>query len=134
MATLIAHSPEPATRAFAQHLAETLGSQRGVTTAVEEFSVASRYMDSVDAVVVVAPASDTKFHRGARNFMAANYAETASRSLFVAALGTAEQLTDDQLQAIAAFWPRDTGYFRTDALDEGAVKIWAGEINSRGAV
>lgn len=134
MATLIAHSSEPATRDVAQQLAEALRAQRGVTTAAEEFPLASRYVEHVDAIVVVAEAHDEAFHREARNFMAANYAESDSKSIFVAALGTAEQLTATQLAAIEAFEPRDIGYFRTDALDEAALKNWVGQINTRGAV
>lgn len=133
MATLIAYSPEPATRDFAHQLADFLGTQRGVTTAVEEFSMAAQYIDNVEAVVVIAPVTDQKFHRGARNFMAAHYAETHDTSLFVAALGTEDELSVDQLAAIQAFQPRDTGYFRTDQLDLDALKTWVGQINTRGA-
>ncbi len=134
MATLIAHSPEPATRTFAQQLAAALGSQRGVTTAVEEFPIAARYVEKVDALIVVAEAHDETFHHGARNFMAAHFAEISGTSFFVAALGTAAQLTNTQLAAIEAFDPRDTGYFRTDALDDTALKEWVARINTRGAV
>lgn len=134
MATLIAHSPEPATRTFVHKLAEALGSQRGVTTAVEEFPIAGRYLDNVDAIIVVAEAHDKTFHHAARNFMAAHFAEISDTSFFVAALGTAAQLTKTQLTAIEAFNPRDTGYFRTDALDDTALKDWVAQINTRGAV
>jgi len=133
MATLIAHSPEPATQAIAQQLADVLRTHRGVTTVLEDLSRAGRYVDNVDAVVVVAPADEETFHRGARNFMAAQYAELADKSLFVAALGTTDRLTETQQAAMDAFDPRDTAYFRTDALDETALTDWAGLINTRGA-
>lgn len=133
MATLIAHSPEPATQAIAQQLADVLRTYRGVTTVLEDLSRAGRYVDNVDAVVVVAPAEEETFHRGARNFMAAQYAELADKSLFVAALGTTDRLTETQQAAMDAFDPRDTAYFRTDALDETALTDWAGLINTRGA-
>lgn len=134
MATLIAHGSEPAAHTFAQHLATILGDQRGVTTAVEEFPVAARYVDNVEAIIVVAEAQDEAFHRGARNFMAAQYAETAEKTLFVAALGSEEELTTTQRIAIDAFQPRETGYFRTDIPNEDALKIWAGRISTRGVV
>lgn len=134
MATLIAHSNQQSTVAFAQRLADTLEKQRGVTTAVESFARASRYVETVDAVVVVAPAEDTDFHQGARRFMTANHAELDDASLFIAALGTEDQLTTYQLQAMEAFEPRDTAYFRTDALDETALSSWVGFITSHGAV
>lgn len=133
MATLIAHSPEPATQAIAQQLADVLRTHRGVTTVLEDLSRAGRYVDNVDAVVVVAPADEETFHRGARNFIAAQYAELADKSLFVAALGTTDRLTETQQAAMDAFDPRDTAYFRTDALDETALTDWAGLINTRGA-
>lgn len=133
MATLIAHSNEADTAAFAQHLADKLGEQRGVTTAVTSLSRASRYVDTVDAVVVVAPAKDSNFHREARVFMASHHAELTNKSLFIAGLGTSPQLTKYQLQAMDAFGPRDTAYFRTDALDESAVSSWVNTINTRGA-
>lgn len=133
MATLIAHSNESETAAFAQHLADKLGEQRGVTTAVTSLSRASRYVDTVDAVVVIAPAQDANFHRDARVFMAAHHAELANKSLFIAGLGTRPQLTTHQLQAMDAFGPRDTAYFRTDELDESAVSSWVNTINTRGA-
>lgn len=133
MATLIAHSPEPATQAIAQQLADVLRTHRGVTTVLEDLSRAGRYVDNVDAVVVVAPADEETFHRGARNFMAAQYAELADKSLFVAALGSTDRLTETQQAAMDAFDPRDTAYFRTDALDETALTDWAGLINTRGA-
>lgn len=133
MATLIAHSPEPATQAIAQQLVDVLRTHRGVTTVLEDLSRAGRYVDNVDAVVVVAPADEETFHRGARNFMAAQYAELADKSLFVAALGTTDRLTETQQAAMDAFDPRDTAYFRTDALDETALTDWAGLINTRGA-
>src|SRR5690625_8001816 len=103
MATLIAHSPEPATQAIAQQLADVLRTHRGVTTVLEALSRAGRYVDNVDAVVVVAPADEETFHRGARNFMAAQYAELADKSLFVAALGTTDRLTETQQAAMDAF-------------------------------
>lgn len=134
MATLIAHSPEPATQAIAQQLAGVLRTHRGVTTVLEDLARAGRYVDNVDAVVVVAPADEETFHRGARNFMAAQYADLAAKSLFVAALGTTDQLTETQQTAMDAFDPRDTAYFRTDALDETALTDWAGLINTRGAI
>lgn len=134
MATLIAHSNQTSTVAFARRLADSLSTQRGVTTAVESLARAGRYVDTVDAVVVVAPAEDANFHRGARNFMAANHAELADRSLFIAALGTQDQLTADQIHAMEAFEPRDTGFFRTDALDEAALSHWVNSINTHGAV
>lgn len=134
MATLIAHSNQQSTVAFAQRLADTLEKQRGVTTAVESFARASRYVETVDAVVVVAPAENTDFHQGARRFMTANHAELDDASLFIAALGTEDQLTTYQLQAMEAFEPRDTAYFRTDALDETALSSWVGFITSHGAV
>ncbi|MDN6350289.1 MAG: hypothetical protein L0J69_01165 [Yaniella sp.] len=131
MATLIAHSNEASTAAFAQHLANTLGEQRGVTTAVTSLARASRYVDTVEAVVVVAPAEDAAFHREARVFMAAHHAELANKSLFIAGLGTRPQPTKYQLQAMDAFGPRDTAYFRTDALVESAVSSWVNTINTR---
>lgn len=134
MATLVAHSHQASTAAFAKRLADTLATQRGVTTAVESFARASPYVAGVDAVIVVAPAEDSAFHRGARNFMAANHAELADRSLFVAALGTQEQLKTDQIHAMEAFSPRDIAYFRTDDLDESALSSWVSFINYRGAV
>lgn len=134
MATLIAHGSEPTAHTFAQRLATVLREQRGVTTAVEEFPVAARYVDNVDAIIVVAETQDAAFHRGARNFMAAQYAETAEKTLFVAALGSAAELAADQRTAIDAFSPRDVGYFRTDLPNADALKIWAGRINTRGAV
>ena len=73
-------------------------------------------------------------HRAARNFLAAQYAETDRKSLFVAALGDAEALTGTQRIAIDAFGPRDVGYFRIDAPYDEAMKIWAGRVNTRGAV
>lgn len=134
MATLIARSPEPATQALAQQLADTLREHRGVTTVIEDLSRAGRYVDNVDAVVVIAPADEDTFHRGARNFMAAQYADLADKSLFIAALGTTERLTETQQIAMDAFEPRDTAYFRTDALDETALTDWVGLINTRGAI
>lgn len=134
MATLIAHSNQQSTVAFAQRLADTLEKQRGVTTAVESFARASRYVETVDAVVVVAPAEEPDFHQGARRFMTANHAELDDASLFIAALGTEDQLTTYQLQAMEAFEPRDTAYFRTDALDETALSSWVGFITSHGVV
>lgn len=133
MATLIAHSNQNSTVAFAQRLADALEKQRGVTTAVESFARAGRYVEMVEAVVVVAPAEDSAFHRGARQFMTANHAELGDASLFIAALGTHDQLTTHQLQAMEAFEPRDTAYFRTDALDETALSNWIGFITSHGA-
>lgn len=134
MATLIAHGSEQAAHDFAQRLAKHLGDQRGVTTAVQEFPLAGRYVDNVDAIIVVAEAQDEAFHREARNFLAAQYAETDRKSLFVAALGDAETLTSTQRTAIDAFEPRDVGYFRTAAPYDDALKIWAGRVNTRGAV
>lgn len=134
MATLIAHSSEASTADFAKQLADTLRTQRGVTLATEDFSRASHYVDTVDAVIVIAPADEPNFHRGARNFMAAQYAELAGKSLFIAALGTKEQLTNNQLAAMEAFGPRDTAYFRTDTLDEIALSSWVQFINDHGAV
>lgn len=133
MATLIAHSNEASTAAFAERLADTLGDQRGVTTAVTSLARASRYIDTVEAVVVIAPAEDAAFHRGARNFIAAHHADLANKSLFIAGLGTAEKLSKHQVQAMEAFEPRDTAYFRTDALDEAALSSWVNTINTRGA-
>ena len=133
MATLIAHSAEASTVRFAKQLAETLGDQRGVTTATEDFSRAGRYVDSVGSVVVVAPAGEPHFHRGARNFMAAHYADFAGKSLFIAALGTKERLSTSELTAMDAFSPRDTAYFRTDDLDETALTEWITLITTRGA-
>lgn len=133
MATLIAHSPESTTLAFAQRVANTLGAQRGVTTAVEDFGRAGRYVDNVDAVIVIAPAEQQTFHRGARNFLAAHAAELAEKSLFIVGLGTAPKLTETQQAAMEAFAPRDTAYFRVDALDDAAFDTWIGFIHSRGA-
>lgn len=133
MATLIAHSNETSAADFAQHLADKLGDQRGVTTAVLSLNRAGRYIETVDAVVVVAPAEDASFHRGARNFMAAHHAELTNTSLFIAGLGTEQQLSDHQLEAMEAFAPRDTAYFRTDDLDEAALSHWVNTINTRGA-
>lgn len=134
MATLIAHSNEASTATFARHLADTLGDQRGVTTAVASLARASAYINTVEAVVVIAPAEDAAFHRGARNFIAAHHAELASKSLFIAGLGTQQQLSKYQVQAMEAFEPRDTAYFRTDELDESALSAWVNTINTRGAV
>lgn len=134
MATLIAHGSEPTAHTFAQRLAAALSDQRGVTTAVEEFPVAARYVDNVEAVIVVAEAQEEAFHHGARNFMNATYAELANKTLFVAALGTAEDLTATQRTAIDAFEPRDSAYFRTDQPHEDTLKLWAGRLNTRGAV
>ena len=134
MATLIAHGSEQAAHDFAQRLAQHLGDQRGVTTTVQEFALAGRYIDNVDAIIVVAETQDEAFHRGARNFLAAQYAETDKKSLFVAALGDTDALTETQRIAIDAFQPRDVGYFRVDTSYEDALKMWAGRINTRGAV
>lgn len=134
MATLIAHSNESSTASFAQHLADTLSDQGGITTAVVSLSQASRYIDTVEAVVVIAPAEDADFHRGARNFMAAHHAELDSKSLFIAGLGTQERLTTHQIKAMEAFGPRDTAYFRTDALDEAALSTWVNTLYTHGAV
>src|SRR5690625_7540353 len=105
MATLIAHSNEASTAAFAQHLANALGEQRGVTTSVTSLSRASRYVDTVEAVVVVAPAEDAAFHREARVYMAAHHAELANKSLFIARPGTRPQPTTYQLHAMDGLAP-----------------------------
>jgi len=133
MATLIAHGPEPTARDFAQRLGTMLVDQRGVTTAVEEFPLAAQYVDNVEAIIVVAEARDEIFHRGASNFLAAHYAESTQLSLFVAALGATEELTNTQRAAIDAYAPRDMAYFRTDQPNDAAVKSWVGRITSRGA-
>lgn len=134
MATLIAHSTEPETRSIANRLAEILSDQRGVTTAVEPFQHAARYLDNVTAVVVVTNAQQDTINRAARNFLNATFADLAGKSLFLAAVGTQESLTELQLIALEAYDPRDTAYFRSDALDEAALLHWAGFINGRGAV
>lgn len=133
MATLIAHSTEPETRNIATRLAEMLSGQRGVTTAVEPLHRAGRYVDNVNAVIVIAAAGQDPLNSAARTFLNTNYAELAEKSLFVAAVGTQESLTDLQLTALQAYEPRDTAYFRTDALDETALTTWAGFIHARGA-
>lgn len=134
MATLIAHSAQQPTTAFAHQLADTLANQGGVTTSVEDFSRAGRYVDLVDAVIVVAPAQAPTFDAQARNFMAAQHATMFDKSLFIVALGTKEQLTLTELTALEAFEPRDHAYFRTDQLDPDDVNEWVLDINSHGAV
>src|SRR5699024_1266894 len=134
MATLITHSKDASAYAVAQQLADTLSKRRGVTTAVESFSRGHQYIDSVDAVVVVAPINTTNIDRGARNFINAEYAELGNKSLFIAALGTQEELNEKQLSALTTFEPRDTAYFRSDALDNSALATWVTFINSRGAI
>lgn len=134
MATLIAYSPEPATQHFVDHLATLLRDQRGVTLAVEDLARAGRYVDNVDAVIVVAEANEETYHHGARNFLTAQYAELADTSLFIVGLGTTEGLTETQQIAMDAFRPRDTAYFRTDALDESALRNWVAQINIKGVV
>ena len=134
MATLIAYSPEPATQHFVDHLATLLKSQRGVTLAVEDLARAGRYIDNVDAVIVVAEANDETYNHVARNFLTAQYAELADKSLFIVGLGTTTGLSETQQTAMDAFDPRDTAYFRTDALDESALNTWVGQINTKGVV
>ena len=132
MATLITHSPEPATQHFVDHLATLLKQQRGITLAVVDLPRADRYIDNVDAVIVVAEANAETFNTQARNFLAAEHAELAEKSLFVVALGTVAGLTETQQLAMDAFQPRDTAYFRTDVLDESALNAWVGQIYLRG--
>lgn len=132
MATLIAYSPEPATQHFVDRLATLLKDQRGVTLAAVDLARAGRYVDNVDAVIVVAEATEKTFNHPARNFLTAQYAELESKSVFIVALGTAERLTETQQIAMDAFDPRDTAYFRTDTLDESALNTWAGQITTRG--
>lgn len=132
MATLIAHGSEPTARNFAQRLGRLMADLQGITTAVEEFSLASRYIDNVESIVVVAEAQDETFHRGASNFMAAQYAETAEKSLFVAALGDDAALTVTQRGAIDAYEPREMSYFRIDQVDDDAMKRWVGHLATRG--
>lgn len=134
MATLIAHSKDASAVAIAQQLADTLRKRRGVTTAVESFSRGHQYVDSVDAVIVVAPINTANIDRGARNFINAEYAELDNKSLFIAALGTQQELNDKQLSALGAFEARDTAYFRSDELDNTALATWVTFINSRGAI
>lgn len=132
MATLIAHSPEPATQHFVDRLATLLKEQRGVTIAVVDLARAARYVDNVDAVIVVAEATQETFNHPARNFLTAQYAELESKSLFIVALGTAAGPTETQQIAMDAFDPRDTAYFRTDTLDESALNAWVGQITLHG--
>ena len=132
MATLIAHSPEPATQHFVDRLAKLLKQQRGITLAAEDFGRASRYIDNVDAVIVVAEANEATFNHQARNFLTSEHAELDDKSLFIVALGTAQGLTAMQQIAMDAFQPRDTAYFRTDELDEAALNSWVAEIYLRG--
>src|SRR5699024_8040682 len=134
MATLIAHSKDASAAAVALQLADTLSKRRGVTTAVESFSRGHRYVDSVDAAIVLAPVSTAKIDRGTRNFINAEDAELDTKSLFNAALGTEQELKEKQLSALTAFEPRDTAYFRSDALENAALATWVSVINSRGAV
>ncbi len=134
MATLIAHSPEPETQHFVDRLATLLKDRRGVTLAVEDLARAARYVDNVNAVIVVAEANDASYNRAARNFLAAQYAELDEKSLFIVGLGTASGLTNAQQIAMDAFRPRDTAYFRTDELDETALSTWVEQVNLHGAV
>lgn len=134
MATLIAHSPEPATQHFVDHLATLLRDQRGVTLAVEDLARAGRYIDNVDAVIVVAEANDETYNHAARNFLTAQYAELADKSLLIVGLGITPGLSATQQIAMDAFEPRDTAYFRTDALDESALNTWVGQITTKGVV
>lgn len=83
MATLIAHSSEPATQHFVDRLATLLRNQRGVTLAVEDIARAGQYIDNVDAVIVVAEANNPKYHHAARQFLTAQHAELADKSLFI---------------------------------------------------
>lgn len=132
MATLIAHSPEPATQHFVDQLAIQLSDQRGVTLAVVDLARAARYIDHVDAVIVVAEVNEETYNRAARNFLATQYAELDGKSLFIVGLGTTEALSETQQAAMDAFRPRDTAYFRTDALDDDALNTWVGQINTKG--
>ena len=134
MATLIAHSPEPATQHFADRLATLLKDQRGVTIAVVDLARAARYVENVDAVIVVAEATEETFNHPARNFLTSQHAELDNTSVFIVALGTAQRLTKTQQIAMDAFEPRDTAYFRTDALDEAALNTWVGQITLHGVV
>lgn len=134
MATLIAHATDSSATTCAKNLGELLTQLRGVTVSVQELSRASRYLDNVDALIVVAPATEETFDRGARNFLMANHADVYNKSVFVAAISDTGELSTDQQASISAFSPRETGVFQTDRLAPEQLKHWAGVINTRGAI
>src|SRR5699024_11410288 len=115
MATLIAHSPDPATPHLADRLASLLKDQRGVAVAVVDLARAARYVENVDAVIVVAEATEETFNHPARNFLTSQHAELDNTSVFIVALCTAPRLTITQQIDLVAFYHRVLDLFRSDA-------------------
>ncbi|WP_136089870.1 flavodoxin domain-containing protein [Auritidibacter ignavus] len=155
MATIVTcDSRHHSTREIADYIVEVLRTTNGSAAVFAELDEVGKNIDNIDALVVLAPIYQGKFSEAASRVILANQAELARKSLFVAAVGIAEQLPQDVSDVLTSYRPRELGYFRGkidpsvlsgaekrhvdeseygDFRDWDAIKGWAQTIGNRGA-
>ncbi|WFP16069.1 flavodoxin domain-containing protein [Citricoccus muralis] len=158
MTTLVvASTRHGSTREIAERICTTLREAKGVNAIVEDVSAASKILDSVDAVIVVAPVYRNAWHKPATAFVTAHQAELDKKSLFLAASGGSPELDAGIRAKLDTLGARDVTYLRGAVFEEKlgfleklqikvaggqygdfrnwhAVEEWAKHVGTRGAV